>query len=397
MKILQIHNHYKCHGGEDEVFTAERAMLKQYGHKVISYECINAKIDKYSFFKKINIYFNMHWSEDNYLKIKKFIRKEKPDIAHIHNTFLLITPSVYYACKELNVPIVQTLHNYRFLCPGANFYRSGHICEECLKRKNFRKGILNGCWRNSKLLTAAVARMLRFHYKKGTFKNLIDCYITLSKFSRNKFIEAGFDAEKIAVKPNFVYPDSGTEEGSKQYMLFVGRLSPEKGIQTLLRAWQDLKRIPLKIVGSGPLKDKIETLIRKSNLRNVELLGYQSHNETMSLIKKARCLIFPSEWYECFPVTIIEAFACGIPVVASHLGAMKEIVHHEKTGLHFIPGDSKDLRSKIKWVLKNPKKMEEIGKQAKKEYEQKYTAEKNYGILINIYKKTIKNSKKLTG
>lgn len=388
MKILIIHNRYQRSGGEDTVVDAEKKLLKEHNHKVISYERINARVDRYSFSKRISLYFNMHWSEDDYLDIKNLIQKEKPDIAHIHNTFLLITPSAHYACKELNVPIVQTIHNYRFLCPGANFYRKGHICEECLKRGNFSKSILNGCWRNSKLLTAAVVRMLRFHYKKGTFKNLIDCYIALSEFSKNKFIEAGFDAKKIVVKSNFVNFDPGERREIGNYALFAGRLSAEKGIWTLIKAWEKIDEISLKIIGTGDLFEDLMKYSKRKAL-NIEFLGQKENKKVIKYIKNSAFVIVPSECYETFGQVIIESFACGVPVIASRLGAMREIIQEGNTGLLFEAGNPDDLSKKISDLWENLNLIEKMGRNARKEYEQKYTAERNYKILIGIYSKTI--------
>ena len=389
MKILIIHNHYQRYGGEDAVVEAEKRLLVEYNHKVILYERSNTEINKYSFLKKIGLYFNMHWSEDDYLDIKNLIQKEEPDIAHIHNTFLLITPSAYYACKELNVPIVQTLHNYRFLCPGANFYRNGHICEECLKRKNFRKGILNGCWRNSNLLTAAVAKMLKFHYKKGTFKNLIDCYIALSKFSKNKFIKTGFNKEKIIVKPNFVNFDPGERREIGNYALFAGRLSTEKGIWTLVKALKKIDKLPLKIIGTGNLSEVLMKYSKKRSL-NIEFLGQKENKEVINYIKNSTFVIVPSECYETFGQVIIESFACGVPVIASRIGAIGEIIQEGKTGLLFEAGNPDDLNKKINNLYKNIDLIKEMGKNARKEYEEKYTPKKNYEILMNIYQNVIK-------
>ena len=380
--ILLTHNLYRIPGGEDAAFNAEKNLLESKGHRVITFIEDNARLNGRNPLKVLN----MIWSRSAYRKIKHLIMDTKPDVAHFHNTFFMISPSAYYACKEEGVPVVQTLHNYRLICPGALLMRGGTTCEDCVGKSVPWRGVLNACWRGSYIGTALVTSMLTLHRLLKTWQEKVDIYIALTEFAKKKFIEGGLPAEKIVVKPNFVYPDPGKGDHGGKYVLFVGRLSQEKGLPTLLRAWKNLKDIPIKIVGEGPLMSEIKSLAGREGLDNLEFLGRKPREEVFRLMKDALMLVFPSEWYEGFPMTIAEAFATGLPVVASRLGAMAEIVEDGRTGLLFEAGNPEDLADKVRWGWENPERMKAMGIEARKEFEDKYTAEKNYEMLMEIYK-----------
>ena len=389
MKILLVHNTYQQPGGEDVVFDQERQLLERAGHQVLTYCRSNLEIAGYSALKLLALGGRMMWARDSRREIASLLHEQKPDLVHVHNTFLMVSPSIYSACREADTPVVQTLHNYRLLCPAATFFRHGGVCEECLEHGLWR-GVLHGCYRDSRAETSAVALMLTVHRWLATWSDMVDCFIALSEFSRLKFIEGGIPAEKVVVKPNFLYADPGCRVRSGEYALFVGRLSPEKRVVTLLAAWQRLRvRVPLRIIGGGPERDSLEAHAKQMGLSDVRFFGQLPRDEVIAALKGARCLIFPSEWYENFPVTIAEAFACGVPVIASRLGAMQEIVEDGRTGLHFKPGDPEDLAAKVEWAWNHPREMEEMGRQARAEYETKYTAERNYEMLMEIYTKAI--------
>jgi len=385
MNILLLHNYYQQPGGEDEVFEAEKALLKRAGHQVLTYERHNDEIKAYSVAEKLGLLRRTLWAKDSARAIQDILKRERPDAVHFHNTFMLISPSAYYACREADVPVVQTLHNYRFLCPTATFFRNGRFCEDCLSKTLPWPGVLHGCYRHSRGQTAVVALMLSVHRWLKTWKEKVDIYIALTEFSRQKFIEGGLPAQKIVVKPNFVYPDPGTRENAGDYGLFVGRLSEEKGIHTLLKAWGNLRSIPLKVIGDGPLMDEMVSFIKKSELQAIDLIGKRCHQAVVTLMKGARFLVFPSEWYEGFPMTLVEAFACGLPVIASRLGAMSEVIEDGRTGLHFNSGDHDDLAAKVAWLWSHPTEAEKMGREARAEFEAKYTAERNYQMLMEIY------------
>lgn len=231
--------------------------------------------------------------------------------------------------------------------------------------------------------------MLAFHRLLKTWQKQVDVYIALTEFARRKLIEGGLPEDKIVVKPNFVYPDPAVGNENGNFALYVGRVSHEKGVKTLLSAFEGKPNIHLKIAGSGPLLKEI-----KNNNSRIELLGQKDKEEVIQLMKDARFLVFPSEWYETFGRVAIEAFACGKPVIASRLGSMEEIIEDGRTGLHFNPGDPEDLAAKVEWAWSNPERMKEMGKEARREYELKYTAERNYEILMEIYKKAIETNRR---
>jgi len=377
---------------------AERELLARAGHRVIEYVRDNDEIAAYGVLHRATLGLRTVWAWDSYREMRSLLRRERRDVAHFHNTFPLISPAAYYACREAGVPVVQTLHNYRLLCPAPTFRRDGRVCEDCLGHGPWR-GVWHGCYRDSRAATAATALMLSVHRWLGTWSKMVDCYIALTEFARAKFIEGGLPAEKIVVKPNFVYPDplafnhqsSITNHKSPQgSALFVGRLSREKGVRTLVAAWRQLgNRILLHVVGDGPLRTELEKTASCLGLSSVSFTGHLTPDHLTPLMKRARFLVLPSECYENFPLTILEAFACGVPVIASRLGAMQEIVADGRTGLHFTPGDADDLAAKVEWAWTHPEEMHEMGRAARAEYEFKYTAELNYQMLMEIYQRVL--------
>lgn len=385
MKIVLVHNSYREPGGEDVVFSRESALLKSAGHDVLEYRRSNHEITDDSLVHKIGLLRRTVWASDTREEFSDLLCRDRPDIVHVHNTLLLISPSIYYACREQNVPVVQTLHNYRLLCPAGSFFRDGKPCESCVKN-GLWFGIRHGCYRGSKVATAGVALMLALHRAHKTWLQQIDQYIALTEFARSKFVNAGFPPEKITVKPNFASSDPGRKSNTGSFALFVGRLSPEKGIHTLLDAWHKASlNLPLKIIGSGPASEQLQSCAASST-KQIVFMGQVAEEQVLRAMREAQFLIFPSELYENFPLTIVEAFACGLPVIASDLGAMREIVKNKWTGLLFRAGDSEDLARKIEWACNHLGEMQQLGKQARAEYLHKYTADKNYQILINIYR-----------
>jgi glycosyltransferase involved in cell wall biosynthesis len=392
MKVLLVHNSYQQPGGEDIVFEQERRLLERAGHNVITYCRSNWEVSDYSGLRRLELAGRTIWSRDVREQFARLLDQENPDLVHVHNTFVMVSPSIFSACRDANVPVVLTLHNYRLFCPASTFFRDGHVCEECREHGLWRS-VAHGCYRDSRAATAVVSVMLTVHRQRQTWDRDIDCYIALTDFSRAKFVECGLPAEKVFVKPNFVHPDPcprPTNEG--EYALFVGRLSPEKRVSTMLSAWNRLRKlnIPLVILGGGPELGQLEKEALGQDLTRVSFRGQVSRDETLAMMRKARVLIFPSEWYEHFPVTIAESFACGVPVICSRMGAMQEIVEHGRTGLHFTPGDTVNLSETVEWAWNHPEDMARMGKEARHEYETKYTAAKNYPILLEIYHQALR-------
>ncbi len=390
MKIVIVHNTYQQPGGEDIVFRNECELLKSAGHTVVEYQRSNHDASNYVSVRQLALAKNTIWAGDTRRDFRQLLLRERPDVVHVHNTFVMVSPSIYWACRDAQVPVVQTLHNYRLLCPGANFFRDGKVCEECLDHGVWR-GVRYGCYQDSNRATAVVAAMLSTHRFLGTWTRLVDYFLAPTEFARRKFIKGGLPQAKILVKPNFVDPDPGEGAGERSYALFAGRLSPEKGIRTLLAAWACLGHtIPLHIVGDGPLRAELEEFARQHGLSNVFFRGRLAWKETMAAMQGARCLLFPSECYEgALPLTVVEAFACGTPVIASRLGAMQHLITDGGTGLHFTPGDAKDLASKAEYAWTHPEILDAMRKQARQTYEKTYTAARNYEMLLETYERAI--------
>jgi glycosyltransferase involved in cell wall biosynthesis len=381
MKILSVHNSYQKPGGEDQVFAQEAELLRGHGHEVVLYQASN---DQVTGINPLVLLGNTVWNRQIHQELGDLLRRERPDIMHVHNTFPVISPAAYYAANAAGVPVVQTLHNYRMLCPSATLFRDGHVCEECVSRSIPWPGVVHSCYRGSRTATAATAAMLAIHNYKQTWNKAVSAYIALTEFARDKFIQGGFPAEKIFVKPNYLQADPGTGEGKGNYALFVGRLTPEKGIGTLLEAWRQLGReLPLQIAGDGPMAADVEKASAETD--GVSWLKWLPRAEILQRMKDASVLILPSTWYEGFPMIIAEAFAVGLPVIASDLGSMASIVAHQRTGLHFQPGDANDLAKKVRSFLADPALASRMRANARREYESKYTAETNYQQLIAIY------------
>lgn len=383
LKIISVHNRYVMPGGEDQVFESEAQLLKACGHQVTQVQEQTTYPD--GVVKKLGVAVDCVWSRRWHREFRQLLQKSRPDVVHIHNFFPLISPSVYYACRREGVPVVQTLHNYRLLCSSAELYRDGKVCEECLHH-GLRRGVRYGCYQGSKLGTAVLSLMVGVHRRLRTWTNMVDCYVALTEFARGKLIEGGLPAQRIRVKPNFVLPDPGPKERGGEYALFVGRLVTAKGVPSMLKAWEQMPRhIPLVIAGDGPCREQLESTVKEGKLPAVTYLGRLSRPDTLAAMKKARFLIFPSEWYEGFPVTIAESFACGVPVICSRLGSMQEIVTDGRTGLHFQAGEPEDLRKKVQWAWEHPEEMDAMGRRARQEFENKYTAARNVEMLEAIY------------
>ncbi len=390
MRILMIHNYYQFSGGEDIVFNAEKKLLQENGHEVIEYVRDNHEVQTNGLF---STGIQSLWSIKTYVDLSKLIKRTKPDIAHFHNTFFMISPSAYYACHHSHIPVVQTLHNYRLICPAATLLRNDKICEICIHKKIQWPGVLYGCWQYSRMKSAMVAIHNGLHHFLGTWKTKIDRYIVLTDFCRQKFLESGLPVEKIVVKPNFLFRSKHFPGKSGEYVLFIGRICKEKGLDILLQAWKSLPEIPLKIVGDGPLIDSVRAKLKTDNLNQVELVGRLSNEKILEMISKARYLVIPSILYETFSMVVIESYSCGIPVIVPDTGNFKTLVYEARTGLLFHNSDPSDLAKKAQWAWDNPVSMIDFGKNALEEYEQKYTAEQNYQQLMQIYNDVISNSK----
>jgi len=378
MKILIVHNYYREPGGEDECARSEAQLLEEHGHQVVWFTLQNAELrpGPGSALRSL-------WSRESHAALRDLIRRERPDVAHFHNTFHLMSPSGYWAAAAEGVPVVQTLHNYRLLCCNALLFREGKPCEDCLGKRIPWRGVARACYRDSVGASLAVATVTTLHRALGTWRDRIDVYVAPSEFLRSRFVAAGFSADKILVKPNFVHPDPGIGSGDGGFALFAGRLNPEKGVETLLRAWELVgHRIPLRIVGDGPLANKVA---EEAKNRRVEWLGRRSRAEVLDLMGMARCVVLPSEWYENFPLVLAEALAKGTPVIASDAGAARELISDGLTGFLFRAGNPGSLADALRNALAPHTDVTAIRRSARRSYESRYTGDKNHAMLISIY------------
>jgi glycosyltransferase involved in cell wall biosynthesis len=384
VKILKLHNHYRLVGGESHSAAAEASLLARAGHEVAFLTVDNAMLTRWT---ALAAGLQSPWNWFAYRAVRSRIRETRPDLLAVHNFFPLLSPAVYYAAHAEGVAVVQSLHNYRMICPAATLFRQGRPCETCITRPFPWPGVVHRCYRNSLAATSSVALTHVLHRYLGTWTDKVDLYIAPSNFVRNRFLEAGFPAGKIVIKPNFVMGDPGIGEGSGGFVLYAGRLAPEKGVATLLEAARRLRIASLlRIAGDGPLVEPLSTQHPAA-----QWLGMRTPNEIFFLMKRAAVLVFPSTCPESFGRTVIEAFAAGTPVIASNIGALPELVEHGRTGLLFRPGDAEDLAAKLEWFLSHPRQARAMRREARAEFEAKYTAERNYPILMEIYERAIRH------
>lgn len=379
--VLLVHNYYQQPGGEDEVFRGEMAMLEARGHAVSTYTRSNDDLKGLGAVARARLTL---WNHTTYRELRALIRKNRPSVMHVHNTLPLVSPAAYYAARAEGVAVVQTLHNYRLICPSATLYRDGRRCEDCVGKAVPWPGVVHACYRDSHAASAGVAALLTAHRAAGTWNRAIDIYIALTDGMRLKLVDGGLPGERVRVKPNFVQRDPGVGSRNGGYMLFVGRLEEIKGVHSLLRAWRILgDQIPLKVVGDGALCDVVRRAAHEQP--RIEWLGQQGRERVQELMRNAYALIFPSVWYEPFSLVVLEALAAGVPVIGSNLGSVASVVQHERTGLHFGAGDEQALAAAVARAWSEPEAMAVMARHARQEYEKKYTPEANYQALIDIY------------
>jgi glycosyltransferase involved in cell wall biosynthesis len=378
MRVLVAHNAYQHRGGEDAVMEAEVEMLRARGHTVELFLRHNDEIEGKS---RVNLAFQTLWSSPVAKEFETVLRTFIPDVVHVHNTFPLISPAIYWVAARVGVPVVQTLHNFRSLCPQATFLREAKVCEDCLGRLPWR-GAVRACYRDSKLQSTVLASMLTFHRAIGTWQSKVTRYIALNEFCRSKFIAGGLPAERIVLKPNFVDFEAAHDCGRSDF-LFVGRLSPEKGIDVLVAAADLLRDLVVRVAGSGPDAMKLQGARCLLSLGALDTAGVKTQ------MSRAIALVLPSICYESFPRTLVEAFASSLPVIASRMGPLSELVKDGVTGLLFESGNAQDLASKIIWAQQHPEQMLQMGRNARLAYEAEFTAERNHEQLISIYQDAI--------
>lgn len=391
MKILIIHNDYQIQGGETAVVNAEIDLLTRAGHDVRFYQRNNSEINRFGIPQKLSFFPNAIYSSFSYKEIRKIIKNEKPDIAHIHNVFPLISPSVYKALHDDHIPIVQTIHNVRFLCPNGLFYTHGKICERC-KFGNTSYAVSLKCYRNSYTLSFLYAISIGLNRRWRVF-NLIDRFIALTEFSKNKFIEAKLtEPHKISILGNYLHspaPPPPCIDSRNSYIAYLGRLSEEKGIPTLIRAIALNNEIKLKVAGTGPDRENLQKLVRDLGSDQVKFVGHLTGNAKWDFLRNAMCTVVPSNWFETFPLVALESMAVGTPVIASNLGGLPYIIEDGKTGLLFAPGDHLDLANKISQLVNDLERTRMMGEECVKTINEKYTEEVHYRKLMEIYSQVL--------
>ena len=377
--IAVIHNRYRQAGGEDAVVAAHVAVLEDNGHRVVRFDASNDELAEMGALRQVTATI---WNRRASRDVQSFLAREKPRVAHFHNTFPLLSPAVYAAARRAGVPVIQSLHNYRTICPNALLFRDGAACEECVAKRLKWPAVAHACYRNSRTASGITAGMLALHSMRGTWHSDVDAFVALTTAARTRFVAGGLPADRIEVHPGFLAHDPGLGAHDGEFALFVGRLSAEKGVATLLEAWRRVHRdgMTLRIVGSGPLDASLNR-----QLPGVEWLGECPNERVLALMKAATFLVFPSECYEGFPVTLLEAFATGLPVLASNHGAMAEIVTHEATGLLFRPGEPDDLGVALQRAFERPPSLSRVGAAGRLEFETKYTAAQAYNRLRGLY------------
>lgn len=392
MKVLLVHGRYRSQGGEEVVVDAECSMLERGGVEVLRYERDNHELDDRS---RGSAAATAIWSRHARRAVAALVREHDIDVVHCHNTFPLLSPSVYGGARRAGAAIVQTLHNYRLTCVNALLLRDELPCTDCVGRRIAWPGVRHGCYHDSRSQSAVVATMLAAHRARGTFNRDVDAYVALTEFGRALMIRAGLPGDRIHVKPNAVRPDLpnldqepiALGDDPDPYLLFVGRIAREKGIELLADAWRRIRDdvgVRLVVAGSGPLEPVLEQLAAEQPGR-VQLHGMLEPGAVAALMRRAQALVMPSTWYETFGMTATESLACGRPVVAPAHGALGEIVLDGSTGWHFTPNDPVDLARALRAVVGDPAECDRRGRLGRETYLDRFTSTHNLAELLSIY------------
>lgn len=388
LRILQVHNGYQIPGGEDVVAANEKRLLEMNGHEVSSYSRNNTELNGMNPLQKLLVPFRAVYSLKTYREVRRIIREEHIDVVHVHNTLMMVSPSVFYAAFHCHVPVVQTLHNFRMLCPAGSFFRGDRICEEC-SEYGLQRSLKYGCYRGSRAQTLVSAAILKIHRMLGTYRRVN--FICLTEFNKEKLSHLNkkgrnvIDMNKVYVKPNFTFQDDENFESSTQldYFLFVGRVEALKGIDVVIKAFEQMPDQRLVVAGDGPLMGQMKEYIKSHDIKNVEFAGYLSKAQLQEKYRKARAVIMSSQCYEAFAMTIAEAYSYGVPVIAGDIGNLRNMVEEQSTGIRFQYDSPEDLVKKVRQY--NVMDIDEMKRNAKRFYENRLRPEGNYQSLEKIY------------
>jgi glycosyltransferase involved in cell wall biosynthesis len=381
-RVLQVHTRYRQAGGEDRVVEAEKQLLEEAGVDVHQVIFDNAALrESRSIPGELRLAGSAIWSRSAEHRVGEAIGAHRPQIVHVHNTFAAASPSVYAAAAAHGVPVVQTLHNYRFVCPAATLFRDGHLCQDCVGRPIPFPAVVHACVRNSRRQSAVAAATVAFHRARGTFARGIAAYLALTAFQRQLMIDGGLPAERIRVIPNFLEPDPGIGSDNRTGVVFVGRLVPEKGIAVLLDAALAVPEV-IRIIGGGPLAPSVKQAGDKGY---ISYLGLPPRPSVLAELRGSLALVVPSIWFEGFPLVVLEAFASGTPVIASKIGSLGEVVEDGVTGLLARPNDSAGLAQRIQWAIDHPDEMRGMGVNARRSYEARFRGQAHLAALLEAY------------
>ncbi len=392
MKILLAHNFYgsTAPSGENTAFVSEASLLRNRGHSIVEFTRHSDELLQQGLYGTVKGALGTVWNPVSLRKLKSALREIRPEIVHVHNTFPILSPSVLYATSELNIPTVLTLHNYRIGCSAATALRKDEPCTLCLDKKSVLPALRYGCYRDSRIATLPVSLMIALHSAKNTWKRNVDAFITLTGFQKEKMVQFGIPETSLFVKPQFLEnpPDPLPWQQREFKAVFVGRLYAAKGIHVLIDSWKRWgKNAPLlEIIGDGPMRNELMNDAAKSDAsKSISFLGNLSHVEAMRRLSSAKLLILPSLCFEGFPMVVQEAYAYGVPIAASDIGSLPQLIAKNRTGTLFAPGSADSLLASVQPLLGDDKQLRILGAQAKQEFDSKYTAGKNYDILMSIY------------
>lgn len=393
-RILQVHNFYQIPGGEDVVVRNEKRLLEEHGHKVYTYYRSNKELNERGIWGKILLPFTAVYSFKTVREVKKLIRENDIDIVHVHNTLTMVSPSVFYAAFRCNVPVVQTLHNFRMLCPAGSFFRDNVICEECVSR-GFKCAVRHRCYRNSKLQTIVSAMILKIHRMLGTYRKVN--FICLTEFNRNKLLNSldsenvpekkkTVDASRVYIKPNFTFAEGirpNSTQDTEEYFLFAGRVEALKGVDIAIKAFEQIPDKKLYIAGTGPMMEEMQAYVQEHKIQNVKFLGYLQKEAMTEMFYHAKAVIMTSQCYEAFAMTIAEAYSYGVPVIAGRVGNMEGMVKEGITGVKFQYDSAEDLAKKVQEFEEMD--ITTLKENARAFYQKRLRPEDNYQKLIEIY------------
>jgi len=389
MTILVCHNHYALRAGEDHAVAAQCALLRAHGHTVIQYTRDNADISAWPWWRRLLAVVTAFYNPRTRREIADLVARTRPDVAHVHNVFPLLSPSVFPALRRAGVPVVYSAHNFRCVCANALLFRDGRPCHDCLEWR-YKACVRGKCFRGSRAASLWYAAIIWWHRRRRTLQRHVHRVIALNQFSREIFLRAGFDGQRVVVLPNFAdTTHSVAVDAPEPYVLFAGRLSDEKGIMTLIEAAARVPQAHIRIAGSGPREDAVRAAIAAHNLRNVTLLGHLPSAELTRITAHALALIFPSECYENCPLVVINALWAGTPVIAARTGGVPDFVPEGIAGWLFTPGNSAELAARLQWLFAHQAEAAALRPRARAFARQQFSPEQHLARLIQIYHSAI--------